>query len=69
MSLTKLKGAIDEALEPYEVVVIRLTPAMEKAATGEKMRFVTSFFGIPVFVDSAVPADEMWVLKKREIKV
>ena len=77
-NVTKLNDEINEALKTCEVVEIRLTPVAEKqlgeelaAKKGarEKVHYVTSILGIPVVVDSAVPADRMWVLKKRERKV
>jgi hypothetical protein len=76
--LTRLEEAIDDTLKTSEVLEIRLAVPVakdlgeelaEKTGTRKKVHVITSILGIPVVVDSAVPVDKMWVLKKREIEV
>ena len=72
MELSKLREAINEALESSEVVEIRLTRKVMKQFekelsehAHETVRCITAIFGIPVIVDDAVPPDKMWVIGKK----
>ena len=71
--LTELSEILEETrLENYEIVEINLTSVSHKTLTAElnatsqeKIFRIAEFRGIPITIDSSIPDDKMWVIRKK----
>jgi len=68
-----LKKRREELMKDFEITEIRLKPANAlilaeelSKETGETVHFVHSFLGISVVVDSFIPDDVAFIVRKKE---
>jgi len=72
--LDQLIDAYKEALkEGFKIIEIDLTPVAHEEIKetltkrmNREIHKVTSILGIPVIIDSTIPKDKLWLMKKKE---